>query len=817
MGEHEHEAKPKFDPLAELDRRINPPRDTAPKPSPAQADRIAGLGPDSTFKSPGTRSTVELVTHELRVGTEAATRLRGTILPSLRALVAGQKPTLQMPELEAWSALRAIEAALERTDMVKGDFTRDLLEIPEALRTQRQWLEKELAALKPEIETLSKAYASKQARSIVAPSKIDLGVTAVGDRQFHAVSPIFAKGVPSGPELRAVVSGIPRLKVDHAPRNIAGQGQNYTSEDDVKLAFAPIRAGDVAGTLELHTVEEKPETVKIPIRGAAHGDAAAILEPLPSSIDIGEQIVGSSHWFDIGSTVLTGGRHIPGTVTRSLVAPQKPAGVPDVLTMDSGTNAFSVEQKPDRVGETSSGSPFAPLRVHFAPNRTGRFRSDVLVRVQWDDGEVEHQRVAVTAGARTLEQAPAHAVDPAPSPRAPLEHAQEKTKPKPTAEQALKYAKDGTKLVPVVREAEIEAASLARQQEIGLRQAEGEILGGKAEPPQPSRFAQLADLAILMAVGGIAQVVSKMIAKTLVSAKELPRLADGLGAAFKDGFKSVARDAIASTPDAGKTKGVGDGALSDDKFVNFFTRQRLRLATIEKSNQQLVNDEHKRLLPLLETYPDIVFHAFEQLRDSFKAVAENDDTWRTQARATVAHWMMGMSQGNKPNIASRVGQPDQKTTPIDPRWSVSRDGILELHTTLEGRIVDPTRLKVERAELKGVSDAAASHLTEVGLVTLGIPVRIVVKSSAGIAYITRDEAGRVSVDGVLPDAAREQVTPPSDQLGNRAFRAANRTAIIQQNLDATRICDQLLSTPLRTLGVEIKTNVHNEKTSTGGS
>jgi len=652
--------------------------------------------------------------------------------------------------------------------------------------------------------------------TLATPPTIDLhGV--VGTRSTHVVRSIFAQNVASGspgPRVQLEVSGIPTVQVARSPQRIP-----TSPSDDIQLDFRPNKEGLAPGTLDLEVSDPvvvplaaRREIVKVPIVGAAYNErlpeelqrpegASPELAELPPSVDLGEQIVGSEHWFTIGSTKLIRPSPVSGKVFSSIKTPASVPNIPGELRMDMGTNAFTVDGTAQSIGTSQE----APLRVHFKPKRTGRFRGDLAVAIHWPDGRIDHQQIALTAGARALEDAPEQ---PAPAPTAARGALD------PTIGGQEPSWNDVSTYNNVVGLAASKAATLAGKQRIGVDAAKGEIGGFAKQPEKRSMFAQLADLAILMGVSGVAQVFGKILAKNLggmllreadPDALKASKLVDGLGSAFKDGMKDAAKGSIATNSTAGhQTAEEG----SEDPTINFFVRQWSILETLAEKNRELVLAEQKRLAPALGARPQAVFEVFKILNASFEKSA--NAAIGEQARATVASWVSGLAQvARGTNTATREGTHVGDTSNLEnPHGSADAPGLLELHVRLDGAHVDPEKLHVERAELDGVASAAASRLKKVELASLGIPVRVIVKSSAGTAFITRDEAGRVHVQGELPhqdpsSAANDEQWNPT-RSGDRTVYSRNKD--LQLNRDATAICDRLLSKSLEDWNVGIITN-----------
>jgi hypothetical protein len=508
--------------------------------------------------------------------------------------------------------------------------------------------------------------------------------------------------------------------------------------------------------------------------------------PLPASHDVGEQIVGSDHWFDIGVARVIGETNLEAAVVRRIEGVGEsrvaPVGTPSELRLGSGEEAFATDDHPARLGGGLINSELTvPLRVRFRPQRTGRFRAELVVQHRWDNGHVDEQRMTVTGGARRLDEAPEQ---PAPAPTSapkPLDPAL--TTVEPTAMQV-------GKLDTAVGRAADAADALANRQRDGLKDAEGYILGGKPNVPKPPWYAGLADLAILMGVGGVAQIVSKLLAAKIVgslagSEGAGKRIEDGVSAALKDGLKGAAKTAITQT-------GEADSAAhsSGDVVVDFFSRQRTILTNLAVKNKDIVRTEQERLLPALGTQPDAVLALFQKLKETFAAAG--DGAQETQRISTISQWLVGLGREKAgTQVATRDGVEVGTVTNMSPYFLVKDGaaGILELHVTnpVDNLAID--RLQPTRAWLQGVASAAAQELNGADLAALGIPVKVVVQFPRHTTVITRDEAGRVRVHGRLPNRAAVDLTEE------------------QRNLDARAICELLLARPLASWGLKIETDV----------
>lgn len=742
---------------------------------------------DATSRPAAEHDLVATLMRDVQTGMAAATRLREQILPAFATLAEGGKPSLGMPELEARAALRELKDALDHLALyVEKPSLRLTLSLPDEIIKGHAMLARAHAELKARTDALSKRYASRGASSSSAtersahihrPRKIELGETEVNGTSNHRVL-LYADapaGAHQGPAITPKVVGIPGLDVTYAPFWLP-----TTSRDDIELRFRPVRPGSVAGSLDLGIADDGYyQNVEIPISGTAHKAATPTVKaPLPRAVDIGEQIVGSKHRFTIATLAASGGGKLHLTI--------KPPRAQNDLEELAATSGFQVGPSPVRVDGRDD-----QIDVWFEPKFGGMYHADLEVFIMWDNGEAFEHTIHVTAGARDLTEAPAQPDQREPGATPPL-----------PADGRIKNLDEekGDSFDSQRADAANAAWRLAEDQLAGVALVEDEISHGKHRPAPASLVGQLAKTAITMAVGGLASVVAKSIATSIVSAigdpKASPKITDGLGSAIKDGLKLNAKQVTEGSAGArpGSTRAQGDDPdqESTDPIVDFFARQKTYLRALRDKNYDLVVMEARRQRPALQANPDAAKLALKRIQVAFEEAKKSAS--EDQARATVSQWAIGLAHEDLGTTSvSRGGKRVGEATALSPRSSVDRKGVLELYVTHRERTFDPGSLRVDRAEMYGVVDNAARRLTEQAILELAIPVRIVVSSPAGTGFISRDELGRVFIDGALPLRSEEDRGKPVN---------------IQRNRDATELCERLLSKPLVAWGIKkIKTDV----------
>ncbi|HEU0033130.1 MAG TPA: hypothetical protein VFQ53_21000 [Kofleriaceae bacterium] len=609
----------------------------------------------------------------------------------------------------------------------------------------------------------SPAQVDQISRSIHAPSKIDLGTTEVGDRSVSRTL-VYADGQGhghQGPRIAPTVDGIPGLRLKHAPMTLFASETTYNPhEHDIELEYQPYKPGPVHGTLDLHVSDPRYANRTIAIEGKAHQTPSPTLAPIPTFFDLGEQVIGSEHTFTVATLKKLSG-NMPAQFDLDLRNADVAAGVPQPLRVDA-MNGLSVEPGPHRFS-----SDEAAVRVRFAPARSGAYRANLFVAVAWHNGEFVHHQIVLTASARDVHDAPAQVQDKPARPQPDMTDAKH-VQPTPTDVATFDIEGDA---------AGEAARHLAGRQRAAVGAVQTEITNAKAPAPRSSIFEELAGLAITMAVGGLAQVVSKAIAAKLVAAKQDPVVFDGLASAIKDGLKAKAK--AVSLPKGAANAGHHESG-SGDPFAEFFGRQELMLTDLESQNEKLIIAERRRLLPLLASRPQVVFDGLRQLKQAFEESSQ--DAYDLQATSTAARWASALAQQRLgADVVHRGDKLIGPATRMSPENSVDRSGVLQLYARMDGAGFDTSRMLVERAELHGVPDTTCERFVKDPIDKLGLPVRIVLQSRSGVAFITRDEVGRVQLEGTLPPAE---------------FEDNGKPAAIQRHHDAELVCRALLATSL---------------------
>jgi len=119
----------------------------------------------------GTReTTITTLQRQLDLGDQAVQQLRTTVVPSLERLVNGDDPGLAMPFVKASALLSKIDDVLARTNVASSErrFIVGVLQIPEDLVFQRNWLRASYHDLKANVEALIEAFQARHRPAVVS-------------------------------------------------------------------------------------------------------------------------------------------------------------------------------------------------------------------------------------------------------------------------------------------------------------------------------------------------------------------------------------------------------------------------------------------------------------------------------------------------------------------------------------------------------------------------------------------------------------------------------------------------------------------------
>jgi len=483
-------------------------------------------------------------------------------------------------------------------------------------------------------------------------------------------------------------------------------------------------------------------------------------------LDVGEQVLGSRQVFSLQPPELLEGTRPPTIVTVTV-----PDGTP--FTASWAPYTFLV---PPSAADAKAAFQQA-IAVLFAPKQTGAFGTTVTFSAMWSDGHVEHVKTELTGRARKIDDAPAGADEVASggatggatgsAARSTADAQRE------GAELMAKDAQDPTPYPQNAVNAFEDASTASEKAAERLAHTQGDAVESVAmeashytAPIMPGPlWKDLLEIAITMGTAGVASIVSKAlvghIAKVIESAgksttasaairamakvveNEDSLIVEGATAAVEDGLKKAAEMAL-DHPEPSEA--------TTDGIVDFFNHQKAALRALEAVNGDNVLDAKKRLRPLLRTNPAMGAAAMTAIGDSFKAA--KDGAHNKQTTATSVAWVA--YQGRVHQGVAKVAGTETEVTDLRDAGKVNDKGghgdlaanapagLLDVVVTDFGYGSGKGPYQITEARVNGVAAAVAHRLADVDLGSAKIPLRIVVN---GGRVITRDESGRVRVDG----------------------------------------------------------------------
>ncbi|HEU0036390.1 MAG TPA: hypothetical protein VFQ53_37515 [Kofleriaceae bacterium] len=479
--------------------------------------------------------------------------------------------------------------------------------------------------------------------------------------------------------------------------------------------------------------------------------------PFPARIDLGEHIVGSCHEL----TLL-----IPRAVEHAtvLVSP-RPAAHEECGPAENVIEA-AVKQRSQGVASAhraeafSPVAPFhmttAPVPIRFWPSFAGVHETDVTLVLRWPDGTLDTRVVRVHAKARRLNDAPSNASltgDELAEARDPT------TEPDlATADTERVRSLHKNELDRAYEEAKTEAIGLAGAQKNGLETARDNAESYQRKPKEGTAIDRFAELAISMAISGIAGLAARAAADALGPKLAMPVVADAntpnaprtgrysevmVSDAVKEGLKGAAKLAMAAKP--------SNKDHSSDPFIEFFARQRTIVNNLSLHNLEFVDREHVRLQHVLLKSPQVAIASMQAIKHGLQALVVSPDPAESaaghaqtiQQEESERQWVSLVAQSAHGSDEVMAGGRTMRATHLD-RAPGSSDGLLTIHA-VPSDVTPGIVRSVVRATMTGISQEVCDGLHETDLQRAMLPLKIILVDGAGkpTAQITRDEVGRV--------------------------------------------------------------------------
>jgi len=509
---------------------------------------------------------------------------------------------------------------------------------------------------------------------------------------------------------------------------------------------------------------------------------------MPRTLDVGEQVIGSSHQFDLTLPFNQGG-----------------AGVAAVDLSVAGSPFFAAHLEKKTIEESGSitGGKLReqfehPISVRFSPTERGSFDGVLTLRASWADAHIEEQQVRLVGTARELTDAPSES-------RSTLgqrlreerdaeeQHAMEQARYADTDWRAA-HTPDGPRadFDDVTALARTAAENVAHEQNLALSTVEKEVGTFKAPPTHQPLWLDLAETALSIATAGVAEVVAKKLAlaigKALMeSAHEKSPLVTSLSGMIKEQLKAAGHKAIASLPKKGSER-----EISSAERIAFFEEQGKALARLQHENAKVIDERAKYLRPLLSADPGVATKTMKAVADTFDS--SDFEAGEIQKGATTAQWLVYRARlANGTDVVGTTTVTELgKARPAHPSNAPEQlIGVLDLRVDIDNGV------RVRSAYARGLAQAAAANLETINLGKANIPLRLVLDGNSGApVVITRDEAGRVRASGDLSKLARFNGSDGAPADETQAERAARN------------VCDSVIERNLANWGVQIITDDH---------
>jgi hypothetical protein len=575
--------------------------------------------------------------------------------------------------------------------------------------------------------------------------------------------------------------------------------QDQTRAQADQDTVAPIKTDQGAKTKP--TSGAQADRMLASLAADASTAGAARLSPLERQHDFGEQVVGSHHTAQIRApwnlseqeavarfSVSGDGFELVSAPTMTL-PPSRAMGGPD----------FAYAER---------GSP----TIVYNPKHPGTHAGTLTVSVGWNlDGHIETQTVALQGRARSLDQAPGHETTAA---ETTDEAAHAKRHEQEVADDKKAMAAEKKNPGPyndefntAVGRAEISAASLARAQNRGLAIVKDETAAYHklVEKAPRSIWWDLAEIALTVATAGVASHVAKGLLPRLLASQvthDVPvpggatmtevipaKISEFTTDAIKEGIKQAGKKAIQALgpgADHGHDSAGSESTFghSSNAQIDFFAQQKKILDTQEGQNSASVLTQAQHLRPLLHSNPDQAVMIMDKVQAQLDASAE--DAEQQQANAVAPQWatfVARMSLGTENVSTAQPGGASQQAVRTEALRPSQLDGAPHPVDGVLDVFVENARspARVSGATLHGASQSAVDRIGALALSDVKMPVRFVLgPRDASPAIVTRDEAGRVRVQG-----------------------AANEADAVK---GATEMVDQILSRSLASWGVAIKSD-----------
>jgi hypothetical protein len=264
------------------------------------------------------------------------------------------------------------------------------------------------------------------------------------------------------------------------------------------------------------------------------------------------------------------------------------------------------------------------------------------------------------------------------------------------------------------------ASAVAGAQQSGRNTVHTEATSYKRKPYKPTPWEHFAELALTMAIGGIAGGVAKAVGARLGNTK----YGEGaIGDAVKEGLKWAGKKAFIESPKPAAETSIG-----------YFNKQFSTLEKLKAENTELVDREHRRTQHVMVTEPERAIAQMQALRDGFREIKPSAE--EEQRSQTQRGWLSLVARSENGGETVDVNGEQRQTTDLHLATGVTR-GVLRIRAYTDGE------LRVTSASIDGVSQSTADRLLSQDLRREPIPIVILATEGRNGSFVTRDEVGRV--------------------------------------------------------------------------
>lgn len=511
----------------------------------------------------------------------------------------------------------------------------------------------------------------------------------------------------------------------------------------------------------------------------SHPTSSPRLTPMPAVLDVGEQVFGSSHVFEVRAPFNLG-----------------PGGALLSATLASQESPFAIESAPAQLDESGKlwGTTLdqqlnASIKIRFSPVADREyprkhFSAELRVFAKWPDGATEVRVVFLRGHARKLGDKPNPPRSDADVRRNQTERAESAAQ---RAAEEQRLATSRARAAPYPQGAKsafdhehdmaaINARSLANRQRTGVEVASKQIGSYRPPPLDPSFWWDLVRAAVMLGVGRIAGQLAKYLANELAAGftkpdsryADLPDIDPG---AEQPRYSVLSPDALVHLINEGLVSGAAAAlALVSPKSITasssadvqpFFEAQLETLDRLAYENERVVAMRKQYLEPLLGTSPQSAIDAMSAIKRAFESTLEIAS--QHQKAATSAEWLAlrARAEFGSEQVPSADGR-NETVTRVDGLSAISGVLATKVNTPSAWTGVLDLVLDVEhgpphvvRAATSGVAQSVADDLRELDLASARVPIRIIVGWNEPLpTLIFRDEAGRVRVSGDLERLSR---------------------------------------------------------------